>query len=240
MFYKYSRWRWIIMVAIGITFANQAVEAMAPDTKEFIHNEKGEYILPPLPYAYNALEPYIDEQTMRLHHDKHHLSYVNGLNNALKALAQARETGNFDLVQYYSSQVSFHAAGHLLHTIFWNNMTPNRTQPDKDLLDAINKDFGSFEKFKAQFVAAATRVEGNGWGILGYEPLGGQLLVLQLEKHQNLYVAGVIPLLVLDVWEHAYYLKYQNRRSDYVNAFFNVINWSDVGERFKQARKTSQ
>ena len=219
-------------LASDVAFAHGAANA------DLVRDDAGNYILPPLPYDYAALEPHIDEATMRLHHDKHHLAYVNGMNAALKALAQARETSNFDLVSYYSSQLSFHGSGHLMHAIFWKNMAPNAGgEPKGDLARAIEQDFGSFAAFKAHFTAAATRVEGSGWGVLGYDPMGRKLLVLQVEKHQNLFVSGIVPLLVLDVWEHAYYLKYQNRRADYVAAFFNVINWDDVAQRLAAAQR---
>ncbi len=198
------------------------------------------YELPPLPYDYDALEPYIDEQTMRLHHDKHHLGYVNGLNAALEKLEAARGSGDFSAVQSLSLAAAFHGSGHLLHSIFWPNMAPAGNggggEPTGELAAQINKDFGSFANFKAHFAAAAKAVEGSGWGLLVWEPNAGQLVVLQAEKHQNLTQWGVIPLLVLDVWEHAYYLKYQNNRGAYVDSWWNIVNWSDVAERFKAAR----
>lgn len=198
------------------------------------------YELPPLPYAYDALEPHIDEQTMRLHHDKHHLGYVNGLNKALDKLAEARAAGDYGMVKHWSREAAFHGSGHLLHAIFWPNMAPAGNggggEPTGELAAQIGKDFGSFAQFKAQFSAAANAVEGSGWGLLVWEPAGGQLEVLQAEKHQNLTQWGVVPLLVLDVWEHAYYLNYQNNRGAYVEAWWNVVNWNDVAERFKAAR----
>ncbi len=198
------------------------------------------YELPPLPYAYDALEPYIDEQTMRLHHDKHHQGYVNGLNTALEKLEAARNSGDFSAVKALSKAAAFHGSGHLLHSIFWPNMAPAGNggggEPDGELAQQINRDFGSFDKFKAHFSAAAKAVEGSGWGLLVWEPNGGLLEVLQAEKHQNLTQWGVVPLLVLDVWEHAYYLKYQNNRGQYVDNWWNVVNWADVAERFKAAR----
>lgn len=210
----------------------------ATQTADLLRNEHGEYILPPLPYAYDALEPHIDEQTMHLHHDKHHLAYVNGLNSALKALALLRISGNYDLIQYYSAQLSFHGSGHFLHSLFWKNMSPKGGGMAKgELLQAIVKDFGSFEQFKAQFSTACGKIEGSGWGVLAYQPQGRQLFILQIEKHQNLLQAGMIPLLTLDVWEHAYYLKYQNRRSDYITALFNIIDWDDVAGRFFAVNK---
>lgn len=197
------------------------------------------YTLPELPYAYDALEPHIDAQTMKLHHDLHHKSYVDGLNSALEKLEAARESGDFSAVKHLSREVAFHGSGHHLHTIFWNNMSPNGGgEPGGKLADAIKADFGSFENMQKQFNAASGAVEGSGWGILGYhkhEDGSGHLVVIQAEKHQNLTVQGITPLLVLDVWEHAYYLRYQNRRPEYVKAFWNVVNWDDVAGRFEKA-----
>jgi len=195
--------------------------------------------LPPLPYGYDALEPYIDEQTMRLHHDIHHAGYVSGLNNAEAKLAEARAIGDYGLVKHWSREAAFHGSGHLLHAIFWPNMiaaSEAKPAPEGALAEAIDRGFGSFEAFKAQFVAASTAVEGSGWGILAYRPADGTLVILTAEKHQNLTQWGVVPLLVLDVWEHAYYLKYQNRRGEYVKNFFNIVNWDDVAARFEKAR----
>ena len=189
--------------------------------------------LPPLPYPYNALEPHIDEQTMKLHHDKHHLAYVNGLNNAEAKLAEAREKNDFALVKHWEREAAFHGAGHFLHCIFWENMKPNGGgQPTGELLTAINNRFGSFDKFMAQFKAAGTAVEGSGWVILVKNTMTKNLDVLTAEKHQDLTQWVVSPLLCCDVWEHAYYLKYQNNRGAYVEAFTKVINWDDVSKRF--------
>ena len=197
--------------------------------------------LPPLPYAYDALEPHIDEQTMRLHHDIHHKGYVDGLNKAEEKLAEARSTGDTTLVKHWSKEAAFHGSGHFLHAIFWRNMAPagkgGGGDPAGALADQIKADFGGFDAFKAHFAAASAQVEGSGWGILAYRPDDGKLVILQAEKHQNLTQWSVVPLLVLDVWEHAYYLKYQNKRPEYVKNFFNVINWADVAERYGAAKK---
>lgn len=194
--------------------------------------------LPPLPYAYNALEPHIDEQTMKLHHDIHHKAYVDGLNAAEAALAKARETGDFAGVKAASLNAAFHGSGHLLHCIFWTNMGPGKGgEPSGDLAEHIKRCFGSFDAFKKHFSAAAAQVEGSGWAILAYRKLDDCLVVLQAEKHQNCTQWGVQPLLVLDVWEHAYYLKYQNKRPAYIEAWWNVVNWEDVADRYKAARK---
>jgi Fe-Mn family superoxide dismutase len=195
--------------------------------------------LPPLPYPYDALEPYIDEQTMHLHHDIHHKGYVDGLNNAEAKLAEARKAGDFALIKHWSREAAFHGSGHLLHSMFWPNMiaaSQARPAPEGALARAIDRDFGSFDAFKAQFVAASIAVEGSGWGILAYRPADDALVILTAEKHQNLTQWGVVPLLVLDVWEHAYYLKYQNRRAEYVRNFLNIINWDDVAARYEKAR----
>jgi Fe-Mn family superoxide dismutase len=195
--------------------------------------------LPDLPYGYDALEPYIDEQTMRLHHDIHHAGYVKGLNTAEAKLEEARASGDYALIKHWSREAAFHGSGHLLHSIFWPNMiaaSEAKAAPTGSLAEAIDRSFGSFEAFKAQFIAASNAVEGSGWGILAYRPADDSLVILTAEKHQNLTQWGVSPLLVLDVWEHAYYLKYQNRRGEYVSNFFNIINWSDVADRFEKAR----
>lgn len=192
------------------------------------------HTLPPLPYEYNALEPFIDEQTMRLHHDKHHLAYVNGLNNAESKLAEAREKGDFALVKHWEREAAFHGAGHFLHVIFWENMKPNGggTPKNGELNDAIASRFGSFEKMMAQFKAAGTAVEGSGWVMLVKNQMTKTLDILTAEKHQDLSQWVTTPILACDVWEHAYYLKYQNNRAAYVDAFTNVINWDDVAKRF--------
>jgi len=195
--------------------------------------------LPDLPYGYDALEPYIDEQTMRLHHDIHHAGYVKGLNTAEAKLEEARAAGDYALIKHWSREAAFHGSGHLLHSIFWPNMisaSEAKAAPTGALAEAIDRSFGSFEAFKAQFIAASNAVEGSGWGILAYRPADDSLVILTAEKHQNLTQWGVSPLLVLDVWEHAYYLKYQNRRGEYVSNFFGIINWSDVATRFEKAR----
>jgi Fe-Mn family superoxide dismutase len=193
-------------------------------------------VLPPLPYKYDALEPHIDKQTMELHHDKHHKAYVDGLNKALAGMAETG-AGKGD-IKALSRDLAFNGSGHMLHVLFWNVMGPPPNaggQPSGTggLADRINKDFGSFKSFADHFQSAAIGVEGGGWAILAFEPISGRLMILQAEKHQDLTVWGVVPVLPLDVWEHAYYLKYQNRRKDYVAAFMNVINWNAVGKHYE-------
>ena len=196
------------------------------------------HVLPPLPYAYDASEPYVSKQTMRLHHDKHQAAYVAGLNKAEEALREARKTGDYALIQNWERKLAFNASGDLLHTIFFHNMSPDGGgKPTGELLRQIEKDFGSYESFKSQFSAAAVAVEGNGWSLLGWHPGLRKLYVLQVENHSKLTIWGIEPLLVLDVWEHAYYLQYQNRRAEWVANWWNIVNWPDVAARLAEARK---
>ena len=196
----------------------------------------GGHRLPSLPYAYNALEPYIDEEIMRLHHTKHHQSYVDGLNKAENMLVQARKDRKFELVKHWSRELAFHGSGHYLHTIFWNNMSPNGGgEPKGMLLEAIKDYFGSFDAFKQHFTEAAKAVEGFGWAILVWSPRARHLEILQSERHMLLTQWDTIPLLALDVWEHAYYLQYKNNRADYISNWWKIVNWKDVEERFLKA-----
>lgn len=214
----------------------QEVESIQRQTQNAVGI--GEHNLPPLPYSYDALEPYIDERIMRLHHDKHHRSYVNGLNKAERELEKARRTNNFDLVKHWERELAFNGAGHYLHTIFWNIMSPDGGgKPRGDLLRAINQSFGSYDQFKKQYSEAAKNVEGVGWAILVYSPRSHRLEILQAEKHQNLSQWDAIPLLALDVWEHAYYLQYENDRGKYVDEWWNIVNWDEVSKRYGEAKK---
>lgn len=198
--------------------------------------EAGKHKLPILTYPYNGLEPYISEEIMKLHHDIHHRSYVDGLNKAEKNLVEAREKNDFSLIKHWSRELAFHGSGHYLHTIFWNNMKPNGGGlPSGKLLKEINRYFGSFESFKNQFTEAAKQVEGVGWALLVWSPRSHHLEILQSERHMNLTQWDTIPLLVLDVWEHAYYLQYKTDKAKYVNNWWNIINWEDVEERFDKA-----
>lgn len=193
--------------------------------------------LPPLEYAYNALEPHIDEATMKLHHDMHHAAYVKGLNTAEAKLAEARESNDFSLVKHWERELAFHGGGHFLHSMFWKNMGPNGGgKASGALLTQIEKDFGNYDAFVAHFKAAAVAVEGSGWALLVKNFSAKKLDILTVEKQSDLTQWFIEPLLGCDVWEHAYYLKYQNKRADYVNAFFNVINWKDVESRFATAK----
>lgn len=198
------------------------------------------YTLPPLPYRYDALQPYISERIMQLHHDKHHQAYVNGANAALEKLEKARK-GELQIdVRAVLRDYSFNVDGHLLHSIFWPNMAPagkGGGTPGGKIADQINKDFGGFDKFKAQFSEAAKTVEGVGWALLLYDGETDQLVLTQIEKQNLMHLAQMPILLGLDVWEHAYYLDYLNDRAKYVDSWWNVVNWSDVDSRLSKVKR---
>ncbi|MCC9174708.1 MULTISPECIES: superoxide dismutase [Arthrobacter] len=196
-----------------------------------------EYTLPELPYDYAALEPHISARIMELHHDKHHATYVAGANTALAQMAEAREKGEFGTIGKLSKDLAFHLGGHTNHSIFWNNMSPDGgDKPEGELAAAIDEFFGSFDGFRGQFTAVANSIQGSGWSILAYEPLGKNLVIEQLYDQQGNVPVGTIPLLMLDMWEHSYYLDYANVKGDYVKAWWNIVNWADVAARFDAAR----
>ena len=196
------------------------------------------YSLPALPYKYEDLEPTITKEIVTLHHDKHHAAYVNGANLALEKLEQARKSGFADVnTRAIERDLAFNASGHILHSIYWANMKKiGGGKPNGRLADINQSDFGGFDTFKQQFGSATKNVEGSGWGILAYDPVSSQLVVLQAENHQHLTLQGAVPILVCDVWEHAYYLQYKNDRGAYVDAWWNLVNWEDVSTRLPQAR----
>ncbi|GEL20235.1 superoxide dismutase [Pseudonocardia asaccharolytica] len=195
-----------------------------------------EYTLPDLPYDYGGLAPHIAPEIMELHHSKHHQAYVNGANGALAKLAEARAAGNFDAIVGLEKALAFNLGGHVNHTIFWTNMSPDGgDKPTGDLAAAIDDTFGSFEAFQAHFTAVATTIQGSGWAMLTWDTLGGRLLVHQVYDHQSNLPAGQTPLALLDMWEHAFYLQYKNVKPDYVKAWWNVVNWADAQARFAAA-----
>ncbi|MFZ4116884.1 MAG: superoxide dismutase [Rhodoluna sp.] len=198
------------------------------------------YVLPDLSYDYGALEPNISGKIMELHHDKHHLAYVNGANSALDALAEARDKNDLTMVNKFQKDLAFNLAGHVNHTVFWKNMSPEGgDKPTGELAAAIDEYFGSFDAFKAHFSASALGIQGSGWSILVWDILGQKLIIEQLYDHQGNLSVGSIPLLMLDMWEHAFYLDYQNVKPEYVKAFWNIVNWADVQERFLEASKNT-
>ena len=195
------------------------------------------YALLDLPYDYAALEPHISGQIMELHHDKHHQAYVTGANSALDQLAEARAADQLGTVNLLEKNLAFNLAGHVNHSVFWPNMSPDGgDKPDGELAAAIDEQFGSFDAFRAHFTAVALGIQGSGWAILAWDSLGQQLIIEQLYDHQGNLAAGSVPLLMLDMWEHAFYLQYRNVKADYVTAWWNVANWADVTRRFTTAR----
>ena len=198
--------------------------------------EDGKYVLPKLPYDYNALEPLYEQRTLKIHHQKHHAGYVKGLNRTLEKLSQANQTRDYSSIKALSRALAFHGSGHILHCLFWQSMKPGGSKVPDELSDAMKRDFGSVSAARMQFAAAAKAVEASGWAIFAYEPIGGKLLVLQAEKHQNLSIWGVVPLMVCDVWEHAYYLQYANDRGAWVDNFMKLANWEFAQKRLSSAR----
>ena len=196
------------------------------------------YELPDLPYDYDALEPHISGEIMQLHHDKHHATYVAGANTALEKLEKAREEGaDANEIRALSKNLTFNLGGHTNHSIFWKNLSPNGGgEPTGELTEAINRDLGSFEKFKDHFSAAATGLQGSGWAVLGYDHIAGRLIIEQLTDQQGNVSVDFTPLLMLDMWEHSFYLQYKNVKADYVKAVWNVFNWEDVAERYARAK----
>jgi Fe-Mn family superoxide dismutase len=195
------------------------------------------YTLPELPYDYSALEPHISGRIMQLHHDKHHNTYVTGANTALDQLAEARDKGDFANINKLERDLAFNLGGHVNHSVFWTNMSPDGgDEPTGELAAAVGEFFGSFDAFRAHFTAAALGVQGSGWAALVYDGIGQRPVIVQFHDQQQDFPVGVVPLLLLDVWEHAYYLDYANVRADYVKAFWNIVNWANVEQRFTAAR----
>ncbi len=196
------------------------------------------YTLPDLKYDHGQLEPHLSARILQLHHDKHHLAYVNGANETLEKLEEARKSGNFGAINALEKSLAFHISGHKLHSILWTNMKPHGGgDPTGDVKGQIEADFGGFEAFRKHFNAASAGVQGSGWGVLAWEPLAGRLIINQVYDHQGEHAQGSVPILVCDVWEHAYYLQYENRRPEWITAFWNVINWDDVNRRLTEAKQ---
>lgn len=195
------------------------------------------YTLPDLPYDFGALQPHYSAEVLELHHDKHHAAYVAGANTTLEKLADARAEGDFGAIVGLEKTLAFNVSGHVLHSIFWKNLSPDGGEkPVGDLGSAIDEYFGSFDGFKAQLTSATTTIQGSGWGVLAWEPLGQRLIIEQVYDHQGNVGQGSVPLLALDAWEHAYYLQYKNVKADYVTALWNIVNWADVADRLTSVR----
>jgi Fe-Mn family superoxide dismutase len=198
------------------------------------------YTLPDLPYDYGALEPHYSAKVLELHHDKHHAAYVKGLNDTMEQLAEAREKSDFSSIVGLEKSHAFNLSGHVLHSIFWTNLSADGgDKPQGELAAAIDEHFGNFDAFKAQLTSATTTVQGSGWGVLAWEPLGKRLYVEQVYDHQGNVGQSGVNLLVFDAWEHAYYLQYLNVRADFVKALWSIVNWNDVADRYAAARTVS-
>ena len=195
------------------------------------------YTLPDLPYDNAALEPHYSARPLELHHDKHHAAYVAGANTTLEKLAETREKCDFAAINQLQKNLAFHLSGHVLHSLFWRNMSPHGGgEPERELADAIKESFGSVANLKGQLNEAALNVQGSGWGTLAWEPLAKRLVTEQVYDHHGNIGNGTVPLLVLDMWEHAYYLQHENVKGDWVKAFWKLVDWSDVAKRFSSVR----
>jgi superoxide dismutase, Fe-Mn family len=221
-----------ILPTKGVLAANNAQNGL-----DKLVDAQGNFVLQPLPFKENFLEPFMDEETVHLHHTFHHGGAVKAANKDLLMIRKALDDNNLEIVDYWTKKLSYHFSSHILHSIFWTNLTNKKQEPKGELLKSIELNFGSFDKLKGYIAATSKNVDGNGWGILGYQPYSQKLTILQCENHEKLTQWGVIPLLVIDVWEHAYYLKYRNKRADFVDALFQLINWDNVAERFEFAKK---
>jgi superoxide dismutase, Fe-Mn family len=200
-----------------------------------------EYTLPDLPYDYSALEPHISGEIMELHHSKHHATYVKGANTAFEQFAEARENESFGAIGTLEKNLAFHLGGHLNHSVYWPNMSPDGgDKPVGELQAAIDDQFGSFDAFRAHFEANALAVQGSGWSILAYDSIGQKLAIVQLYDQQGNIPLALVPLLMLDMWEHAYYLQHKNDKATYVKNWWNVVNWDDVQQRFGRAQSQTQ
>ncbi|MCK9579423.1 MAG: superoxide dismutase [Methanoregula sp.] len=199
------------------------------------------YTLPKLPYDYAALAPYISEEQLRLHHQKHHQAYVNGANALFEKLDKARKDNTFTDMKATLRELSFHIGGFMLHNLFWENLAPagkgGGGVPKSELAKAIDGEFGSIDRFRKEFSQAAASAEGSGWAALTLCRKTGRPLIMQIEKHNVNVFPGFGILMVLDVWEHAYYLDYRNDRAKFVDAFWNIVNWDVVGQRFDTLRR---
>ncbi len=198
-----------------------------------------DYTLPDLPYDYSALAPHISAEIMELHHDKHHAAYVKGANTALEKLAEIRTSGDFGEITKLTKDYAFHLSGHVLHSLFWQNLGPDGGEPDGELAEQLATDFGGFAAFKEHVTQAANTIQGSGWAVAAWEPTAQRIIVSQVYDHQGNHGQGTLPLLVVDAWEHAFYLQYKSAKADYFDAVWNVVSWDDVAEKLRTARKTT-
>jgi superoxide dismutase, Fe-Mn family len=220
----------------GNAFANN----LTNNAIDKLVDANGNFVQQPLPYAENFLEPYMDSETLHLHYTYHHGGATKAANTDLKKIKEALSANNLETVDYWTKKLSYHLSSHILHSIFWTNLSNKATLPKGDLLKRIEKDFGSYDLLKTYLAQTSKNVDGNGWGILGYQPYTDKLTIMQCENHEKITQWGVIPLLVIDVWEHSYYLKYKNKRADFVDALFNIIHWDNAAQRLDDAIKLTK
>jgi Fe-Mn family superoxide dismutase len=195
------------------------------------------YTLPDLAYDFGALEPHIDGRIMELHHDKHHAGYVKGANATLEKLHEMRGKDDFSVLSMLERNLAFHVSGHILHSVFWTNLSPDGGgEPDGDLAAILEDTFGGIGTFRQQMTEAASTIQGSGWALASWEPIAGRLVVQQVHDHQGNHGQGTVPLLAIDAWEHAFYLQYENRKTEFFDAIWNVVNWRDVARRLAEAQ----
>jgi Fe-Mn family superoxide dismutase len=227
----------VLTTGLFLLDKNSAFARAADDGLDQLTDEKGQFQQAPLPYSFNHLEPYMDEETLNLHYKFHHGGAVKGANKDLAEIRTALDGNSVETVDFWTKKLSYHFSSHILHTIFWTNLTNRKTAPMGKLLQLIERDFGTYDKLKAYIAETAKNVDGNGWGILAWQPYAKKLTIMQCENHERLTQWGAIPILVIDAWEHAYYLKYRNKRADFVDALFNIIDWDNVAMRLNAAMK---
>lgn len=187
-----------------------------------------------LPYQFDELANYISKKTLENHYNVLYEGYVKNFNKVLKDLETARQTKNYDNIKALEKDLAFQGGGAILHTMYFENLTPHKTNMSLDLKRKVEESFGGINEFKEQFIKSTSKIEGSGWGILGYNKSLNKLIILQVEKHSNLSIWDFVPLLVIDIWEHAYYLDYQTKKEEYLNKIINIINWDIVSKRFKE------
>lgn len=217
--------------------SNAFAQNLTENTIDKLVDSNGNYIQQPLPFNESFLEPYMDAETVHLHYTFHHGGAVKAANKDTAMIKKAIDENNLETIDFWTKKLTYHFSSHVLHSIFWTNLTNKKSDPTGTLLKRIETDFGSYEKLKGYLSETSKNVDGNGWGILGYQPYSDKLTVMQCENHEKLTQWGVIPLLVVDVWEHAYYLKYKNKRADFVDTMLQIINWDNVADRLNTAVK---
>jgi superoxide dismutase, Fe-Mn family len=231
----------LLLSTIGVLPTNSVfAENILTNGIDKLVDEKGNFVHQPLPYSNTFLEPFMDEETMHLHYTFHHGNAVKSANKYLQRIKDCMEKGDYDNADFYTKKLTFQSSSHILHSIFWTNLTNVKNEPKGDLLKRIEKQFGSYDKLKGLLGHLSKNIDGNGWGILGYQPYFDSLTVLQCENHDKLTQWGVIPLLIIDVWEHAYYLKFRNKKDAFVDNIFSIINWDNVADRLERAQKIVQ